>query len=725
VLGCLGLMGLLVAGYWPIRFNGIVFCDDPLYIRDNPHVAAGLTADGFLWAFRTMWAANWHPLTWLSLMLDVQLWGVSVPAHHFTNVFYHALSSILLFLLLARMTGERWKSAFVAGIFAVHPLHVESVAWAAERKDVLCALFFIITLWWYVEYVKRPRWWRYAAAVVCFALALLSKPMAVTLPFVLLLLDYWPLKRLEIPDQGSGKAKKSSKTKRPLVRLLIEKIPFFVLSALSCGVTFIAQRLGGAVVATEHFSLSARIGNTAVSYLKYIGAAIVPSRLAFFYPHEQWPGWLIGASLVVVALVTAVTLMQRKRRPYLAIGWFWFLGMLVPVIGIVQVGMQSRADRYMYLPIVGLSIMVAWGLAELAERWRLQKALGALAVCVLVACAAGTQRQVRYWRETVALCEHALEVTGDNDFVCTILGIGHANAKEYQKALDAFQRAINSRPNDVLALTLTDMGNVYVRMGEWDHARECFEEVQRKRPLDAGNLGSFGDYYFARNQLAEAARAYEETLRLEPDQGQVQTNLALVYIRQHRFDRAIELLERMEKVSPKNPEVQFQLGLAFSQQGKLEHAEEHLRRSLALHPAAPQVHYELARIKLRQKNLDQAKQELREAVRLDSNYVAASQDLAWILATDPDAAKRDPRQAVDLAQRANELSGQGNADILDTLAAAYATSGDFAKALDAGGKAIDLAKRAGKPELVQQIEARLALYRAGKSFTDVSLVRGQ
>jgi tetratricopeptide (TPR) repeat protein len=434
---------------------------------------------------------------------------------------------------------------------------------------------------------------------------------------------------------------------------------------------------------------------------------------------------LITASLAAIAVLTALALMQLKRRPYFATGWFWFLGMLVPVIGIVQVGMQSRADRYMYLPIVGLCIMAAWGAAELAERWRLQKALGALAVCALVACAAGTQRQVRYWRDTLTLCEHALEVTGDNDFVCTILGIGYANAKEYQKALDAFQRAINSRPNDVLALTLTDMGNVYVRMGEWDKARECFEEVQRKRPRDAANLGSFGDYYFARNQLEEAANSYEESLRLEPDQMQVQTNLALVYIRQHHFDRAIEILERIEKVSPKNAEVQFQLGLAFSQQGKLDQAAEHLRRSLVLHAAAPQVHYELARIRLRQKNLDQATGELREAVRLDPNYVQAAQDLAWILATHPDPAKRDPRQAVEFAHRADELSAHGNVDILDTLAAAYAASADFEKAIDAGGKALDLARRAGKPQLVQQIEARLALYRTGKPFEDVSLASGQ
>jgi tetratricopeptide (TPR) repeat protein len=262
-------------------------------------------------------------------------------------------------------------------------------------------------------------------------------------------------------------------------------------------------------------------------------------------------------------------------------------------------------------------------------------------------------------------------------------------------------------------------------MGDWDHARECFEEVQRKKPGDVANLGSYGDYYFARGQLEEAASAYQQTLRLEPDQVQVQLNLALVYIRQHHFDRAVEILQQIERVNPDNAEVQFQLGLAFSQQGMLDQGAQHLQRSLALQPVAPQVHYELARIWLRQKNLDQATRELRDAVRLDPNYIQASQDLAWILATGPDAAKRDPSQAVELAQRANQLSAQRNMDVLDTLAAAYAASANFEKAVDAAGKALDLAKGAGKPELTQQIEARLALYRAGKPFQDLSLASGQ
>jgi len=344
-----------------------------------------------------------------------------------------------------------------------------------------------------------------------------------------------------------------------------------------------------------------------------------------------------------------------------------------------------------------------------------------LGACALLACAVCTYRQTKYWKDTVTLAQHAVDVNGDNDFVCTILGIGYANERDYPQALDALQRAVRLRPNTVLALTMTDMGNVYVRMRDWDHARECFEEVQRYQPDDPANNRALGDYYFVRGQLEDAARAYQKSLRTESDQPQVQGNLALVYIRQQKFPLAIELLQQIEKTSAKDPEWQFHLGVSLAQQGKLSEAAEHLLRSLSLNAAAPQVHYELARVRLRQKKIEDTAKQLTEAVRLDPNYLAATQDLAWILATDPDDARRDPSRSLQLAQRANQLSGQAVPDVLDTLAASYAAVGDCPKAVDVAEKAVDLAEKSGKTELAQEIKGRLALYRAGQPFRDVSL----
>src|ERR1051326_2205979 len=357
ILICLSLLGLIIAVYWPVaRFNFVNY-DDPEYVSENPHVQTGLSVVNVAWAFRTTFFENWHPLTWLSYLLDYQIFGLKPGAFHLVNLFFHGMNTLLLFAILNRITGARWPSAFVAVIFGLHPLHVESVAWVAERKDVLSVFFGLLTIWAYVRYTERPKakGGPYLAALLFFALSLMAKPMLVTLPFILLLLDFWPLGRMV-----NRSAIKDS------LRLVLEKGPFFALTGVSCVVTYLAQHQAVATVAG--LSMGKRLANAFVSYVRYVGKTFWPVDLAVFYPHPgQWPYWQVIGSVLVLGIITLLVFRVRRERPYLLVGWLWFLGTLVPVIGLVQVGWQSLADRYTYFPLIGLLIIIGWGAKDLAE----------------------------------------------------------------------------------------------------------------------------------------------------------------------------------------------------------------------------------------------------------------------------------------------------------------------------------------------------------------------
>ena len=449
------LLGLaILALYWPALNCDFVNYDDPTYITSNQDIQHGLNKESIAWAFKTGAASNWHPLTWLSHMLDVQLYGLNPKWHHLTNLLLHMVNSILLFLILKRMTGALWRSAMVAALFALHPLRVESVVWISERKDVLSTLFWMLTVGAYARYVEKVDGQSqhnsqqrtigasskvkvyYGLAILFFACGLMSKPMLVTLPFVLFLLDYWPLQRFQIPElQGVS-------------RLLLEKIPFFAMAIASSVVTFIVQKQGGAVSPLTGLPFLARFGNAFIAYTRYLGKTIWPVDLSVLYPHPgHWPIIQIIGAIVFLALITAAVIWRWRAQPYLAVGWFWFVGMLVPAIGLVQVGIQSMADRYSYVPIIGIFIMAVWGMGELSARLPSGKwVAGIFAGLVLVICAVMTPLQVKFWQNSETLFLHAVDVTDDNYLAYNNLGFFYSNMGQTERAMKFYQSALKINP---------------------------------------------------------------------------------------------------------------------------------------------------------------------------------------------------------------------------------------------------------------------------------------
>jgi hypothetical protein len=432
----LGLLAAIGVVYWPVRHFEFINFDDDVYVWANPEVQNGLTLRGLAWAFTTGHAGNWHPLTWLSHMLDCQLFGVNAGAHHLVNVLFHAANTLLLFGVLKRMTGARWRSALVAALFALHPLHVESVAWVAERKDVLSTCFWLLTLWAYVRYVQKPEIhystaalrpltsWNYWLALVFFVCGLMSKPMVVTLPLVLLLLDYWPLNRVagcKLPAASSDPERST------LLALVWEKVPFLALAGVSCGLTLWVQQRGGAVASVESLPLGLRTGNAVVAYVRYLGHAFWPGGLAVFYPYQAWSLPTVVGAGVLLAGVTGVVVWRGRSERHLLVGWLWYLATLIPVIGLVQVGGQSLADRYTYVPLIGMFVLVAWGMPRSLTQPRLGKlAMIAAASAVLCACAVLSWVQVHHWRDSETLFRYALKVTTGSAQAHNNLGVALA-----------------------------------------------------------------------------------------------------------------------------------------------------------------------------------------------------------------------------------------------------------------------------------------------------------
>jgi tetratricopeptide (TPR) repeat protein len=456
---CLLLILFSVVVFEQVRTHQFVF-DDLGFISRNSIVTGGLTWNGFTWAFTTRLMGIWHPLTWLSHMLDCQLFGVAPGGHHLTNLFFHIANSLLLFLLLKFCTRADWPSFIVAALFAVHPLHVESVAWVAARKDVLSTFFWLLTMWAYVWYVRNPQLTRYALILICFGLGLMAKPMLVTLPLVLLLWDYWPLRRWA--PQGAEAAEAGTilpmgrfhPHRVSFKRLWWEKIPLFMLVVLFSLVAIYAQKAGAMVVSLTDISLTARLSNALVSYVGYLGKTVFPLHLAVFYPHpgNAIPLWKTLGSALSLALFSFLIIRKAPSYPYLLVGWLWFLGTLVPVIGLLQVGTQAMADRYTYIPLIGLFIMLAWGVADLLTRWRCPKFLLPLVTGVMIAiCVTCAWFQVGYWRDAVRLFEHALRVTGNNALAQGALGEALYFRGEVDRALGHFQEAIRLDPPNGLA----------------------------------------------------------------------------------------------------------------------------------------------------------------------------------------------------------------------------------------------------------------------------------
>ncbi|HWS16155.1 MAG TPA: tetratricopeptide repeat protein [Candidatus Methylomirabilis sp.] len=502
---CLFLALSVLAVYGRTAWHPFITFDDEQYVASNPVVQRGLTADGAAWAFRTTHATNWHPLTWLSHMTDVELFGVDPGAHHLVNVLLHAANAVLLFLALRAMTGAAGRSAFVAALFALHPLHVESVAWIAERKDLLSGMFWILSMWAYAAYAARGGMPRYLLTAGCLALSLLSKPMAVTLPFVFLLLDFWPLRRAgTVPPR----------------RLVLEKVPFLALALASCVVTYAAQKSGGAV-SPFPIPVGARLANAAVSYVAYLGKTFLPVSLSVFYPHP-WsfggpghPAWQWGGAVLSLAALTALALRGAKERPYLATGWLWFLGTLVPVIGLVQAGEQGMADRYTYLPLTGVFLIVAWGVPDaLGDRpWR-RPALGAAAGAALAALATVSFAQAGLWRDSVTLFRHAAAVTENNWMAHANLGLAFERTGDVRQAVSHYEEAVRLKPEYELARN--NLGSIYERSGRLDEAIVQFRFALAYRPDYAEAHNNLGIALAEKGLMDEAILHFREAIRLNP-----------------------------------------------------------------------------------------------------------------------------------------------------------------------------------------------------------------
>ena len=579
VLTCLALILACAVIYAPVRHFGFMTSwDDSDYVTDNAYVSQGLTSQGVAWAFTSMAASNWHPLTWLSHMLDVQLFGMDPGPQHVVNLLFHILNTLLLFGLLHRATGAWGRSAFVAGLFAVHPLHVESVAWIAERKDVLSAFLWLLAMWAYVSYARRPRVSQYLIVALLFGLGLLAKPMLVTLPFALLLLDFWPLRRVKF--EGDGWAALRGRW-RDVSRLVREKAPLMILAAASCIVTFSAQQRGGAVVTAA--SLSARLGNAAVSYVAYIGKMLWPLHLAAFYPARLLSVWSVSAGVGLLIGITILAVRAGQRRGFFLAGWLWYVGTLVPVIGIVQVGGQAMADRYTYIPSIGLFLIAAWGLPELLHGWRQRSvALSVAAVGALAVFAGLARAQVPYWSDGVALWRHALEATEDNPVANNNLGGLLLKQGQETQAIPYLAEALRVRPNYPEALNFMGMALMY--QGQLDRAASYFNEALRVRPASPLAQDNLGAALMFQGKLDEAAPHVAEALRLRPDFADAHENMGRILAGRGQFDAAIDEYREALRLNPARADAQNDLGTVLARQGRIDEAIEHFADALRVQP---------------------------------------------------------------------------------------------------------------------------------------------
>ena len=549
---CIFLVLAVVFVYGQTFRYGFVAYDDDQYVYENPIVKAGLTSSGVVWAFHTFYYANWHPLTWISYLVDAQLFGMNAGAFHLVNVLFHAASTVLLFLALFRMTHQPWRCAVVAGVFALHPLHVESVAWISERKDVLSTFLEMIALLLYVRYVERPTVRRYLPVFLAFALSVMAKPMLVTFPFVLLLLDYWPLHRVQWPPRW------------PQERwVLLEKAPLLLASLVASVLTFLAQRSYGAVASLQHVTLAARLANAAIAYVTYIRQALWPANLAALYPEAPPAPASAALALITLLAVTGAVLAFARMRPYLRTGWFWFLGMLLPVIGIVQVGVQARADRYMYVPLVGLTVAIVWTAADWLERHpALKGAVAALAVTLLLAFAAGTWRQAAYWKDSRTLFEHTLAITDRNYIMRNNLGVVLARQSDVRGAIGQYQEALAINPEYPEAHA--NLGHELLLVGQFEAARPHLEDALRLKPgltnahLDLGVLAA------ARGNYQEAMVHLSDAVRLAPDNAEAHSDLCFALQHAGRVDEAVDQCRDALRLRPDYPDAQYNLKNALA-----------------------------------------------------------------------------------------------------------------------------------------------------------------
>lgn len=526
ILICMALIIVTTIVFSRVGDHEFLLFDDEDYITQNPHIENGITVSNIAWAFSSVYASNWHPITWLSHMADVQLYGMNPRGHHFTNVIIHSVSTMLLFILLLLLTRSQWKSLFVAALFALHPMHVESVAWVAERKDVLSAFFWFLTLILYSQYVAKRKHIQYLLTLVSFILGLMCKPMLITLPIVMLLIDFWPLNRFNVKELESWQNSIRGYTST-IKSVIIEKIPFFACSLISAFITIYAQKSGGAINNLDEVSLGFRFENAILCYVKYIGNTFWPHHLAAIYPLPRSISILpVILSLIILLSISSVTIWARHKFPYLAVGWYWFLITLIPVIGLVQVGSQSMADRYTYIPLVGLFIMAAWGIPVLAKDINHQQAiLASLAGAVIIASAVLTWQQLGYWRDDFSLFRHALQVTTGNYVAHTNLGGALERKGNLDAAISELQEALAINPNYINAHNC--LGVSLAQKGSLDAAYKEFKYIIKTHPNDSQAHNNIGNVLSSKGEHDEAIKEYQEALRINPEYSDAYNNLAM------------------------------------------------------------------------------------------------------------------------------------------------------------------------------------------------------
>jgi tetratricopeptide (TPR) repeat protein len=814
---CIFLAAITFAVFGQTLRHEFVNFDDSLYVYENPAVTRGLNLKGVEWAFTHTVCANWHPLTMMSHMLDCQLYGLKAGGHHMTNVLLHTASAILLFLVLRQMTGKLWRNAFVAAVFAIHPLRVESVAWVAERKDVLSGLFFMLTLWAYARYAQgrsrvesressagpsslaldpRPSTLDYGLVLLFFALGLMCKPMLVTLPLVLLLLDYWPLGRVA-GGGWRGTGEKKGKSSTPINReqvlnctpnapardlsefgaqlpgaptcrveterrreqseggstLLLEKLPLLGLAVASGVVTIFAQK--EVIQSFEKLSLPLCIGNASISCVTYLGQMFWPSGLAVLYPLTARGVGVSGAvlSLVLLAGISGGVFVLRRRRPYFLTGWLWYLIMLTPVIGIVQVGAQARADRYTYLPQIGLYLLLTWAAAELCVGWRHRRlVLVGGATVILVALIFCARAQTVYWRNSESLWTHTLACTSDNFIGHSNLGNALLQKGKVDEALVHYQQALQIKPDS--AETHNNLGNALLQQGKVDEAIAHWQQALQIKPDFAEAHNNLGNALLRKGQVGEATAHCQQALQIKPDFAEAHNNLAMTLLKMGRVDEAIAHFQQALQIKPDYAEAHNNLGNVLLQQGSVEEAITHYQKALQIKPDYANAHINLGIALFKKGRVDDAIVHFQKALQVTPDNAKAHNNLgsallqkgkvdeaiaqyqqvlqikpdspnllnnlAWLLATCPDAHIRDGVQAVKYAERACELTHYGAAPIVGTLAAAYAEAGRYDDAIAAAQKACALATAAGEQELLEKNQKLLVLYRARQPYHEAA-----
>ncbi len=800
---CLALASVTFWLYQPVLNHDFVNYDDPGYVKDNSHIAHGISAQSLSWAFSTGYASNWHPVTWISHMLDCQIFGPLNPGgHHLTNVIFHISNTVLLFLLLCRLTSAVWRAAVVAALFAWHPMHVESVAWIAERKDVLSTFFGLLTLLAYSGYGMNPvpesksakHYLRLAAFM--FALALMSKPMMVTLPFVMLLLDFWPLKRLGRSfATASQEAAKENQQVAPAAKflswkeLLREKTSFFAMTLFSAVITYIVQAHGHAVVPLAGMSPSIRVENAILGYAAYIRKMLWPANLAVLYPLKtDIPFANVAAAAAILVCVTALAWKFVRKAPYIAFGWFWFLGMLVPVIGIVQVGEQSFADRYSYLPFVGLFIAMTWGIFEwIGDNDSFKRlALSLVFLPVLAGCIVATSRQIPFWRNGETLFRHAIAVTTNNvtayinlavalddahredeagavlmkadkldvkakkDATQNSLGIHYDKIGDTNNAEKFLLMAIAANPR--FPSTHYNLGNVFSHEGRFqeaeeqykielqldpdaqdvnenlgvvllqenklDEAQAQFKKVLRLNPESAAAHERLGETLRRQGQFSKALLEYEEAVRLNPEFVQARIQLGILLARNGELQSAIRQFQQALKVDLKNPDGWYNLAAAFEGLNQLDEAGQAFATVVRLRPGDSDARVRLAAIETKQGFFKEAVADYRAALNQNPELPVALQRLSWLLSSRPSADFHNPAEALELALKADKLTGHQSPAVLSSLDVAYGSLGKFDDAIKTAGELQKLAQANNLQPTADRAGARLELYKAGKPYRE-------